>query len=98
MGAYVNSSRQLMIQLWSGLVPANEINKLSENREPIIQWVTQHNENSSIITPSFIWPVDKSGYFTFRVLSKEADLQSPLNITLHLKFYSFLELNQTALF
>jgi len=98
MGAYVNSSRQLMIQLWSGLVPANEINKLSENREPIIQWVTQHNENSSIITPSFIWPVDKSGYFTFRVLSKETDLQSPLNITLHLKFYSFLELNKTALF
>ncbi|MGD6806293.1 MAG: ArnT family glycosyltransferase [Candidatus Bathyarchaeia archaeon] len=90
--AYVNSSKPLKAQLWSGLVPPEEVGKRPGNAFPIIEWLINATDGSNTAGPSFVWsPVDKAGYFTVRILEDEASVSIPFNITVDLRFTSYFE-------
>jgi hypothetical protein len=90
MTASVNSSKPLDIELWNGLVPADQIENPSVNSTLISQWFIQCGNSSSVDNSSFTWHIDTAGYFTFIVLDKEKGLEGAFNATADLSFQNYL--------
>jgi hypothetical protein len=90
MTASVNSSKPLDIELWNGLVPADQIENPSVNSTLIAQWSIQCSNSSSVENSSFTWHIDAAGYFTFIVLDKEKGLEGTFNASVDLSFQNYL--------
>jgi hypothetical protein len=94
--AYVNTSKPITIQLWGGLISPAELSEKAETSVPIIDWPVQALNSSGFEEPSFTWLVDKAGYFTIRLLDKQASSAADFNVTFDIFFDNYFETsNQT---
>lgn len=87
--AYVTSSKDVTIELWNGFLSATELKAKSDNGDAcIIPWSISSTNESTAGTPSFIWTVDKAGYFTIKILNLN-DLEIdplPFRVTIDINF------------
>lgn len=90
MTIFINSSNPLVVELWSDLISTDEIIERSANSEPIIKWQIEPSNSSSTKNPSFTWqPIDKAGYFTFRILGEEKNLKNEFDVIVNIRFYNY---------
>jgi hypothetical protein len=93
MMASVNSCKHLVnVELWSGLIPAEMIANPLEKFTLVTKWPIQSGNSSGVEDPSFVWQIDRAGYFTFRIIDREETLKESFNVTMDLRFYNYWEI------
>jgi len=97
MVASVNSSKHLVnVELWKEIILEHyNTNKLHQP-ELLKEWPTQSANNSGVENPSFIWQIDRAGYFTFLITDQEEKYTGNFNVTVDIRFYNYWD--KTSLF
>jgi hypothetical protein len=91
----VNScTHSVNVELWNGIVPENMSTDQLEKSELVKQWPSQSTNKSSVENPSFVWQVDRSGYFTFLIADQEKAFKGIFNVTMDIRFYNYWDKNQ----
>jgi hypothetical protein len=86
MTVTVNSSKHpVSVELWKGIIPEVVTNP-SGTYVPLKQWPSQ--SANSVENPSFIWQIDKWGYFTIFVVNHE-ELEGDFDVTVDIKVYNY---------
>jgi hypothetical protein len=85
MVAFVNCSKPLNVELWGGLIPLDSVETPSEQYPLVANWSIPPRVISTQ-NCSFIWQIDRAGYFTLRIIDPEKSLQHPFNLTVDLSF------------
>jgi len=92
MMASVNSSKHLVsVELWKGIIPEVVTNPSGTYR-PLKQWPIQSANSSGFENPSFVWQIDKWGYFTFFVVDREETFKESFNVTVDVRFYNYWDI------
>jgi hypothetical protein len=92
MMASVNSSKHLVsVELWKGKIPEVVTNP-SGTYIPLKQWPIQAANSSGVENPSFVWQIDKWGYFTFFVIDQKETFKESFNVTVDLRFYNYWDI------
>ena len=92
MMASVNTSKHLVtVELWDGLIPAEMIANPLEKFILVKKWPVQSGNSSGVVDPSFVWQIDRAGYFTFRIIDRDETFKESFNITVDLRFYNYWE-------
>jgi hypothetical protein len=92
MMASVNSSEHLVsAELWKGIIPEVVTNPSGTYR-PLKEWPIQAANSSGVENPSFVWQVDKWGYFTFFVVDREEIFTKNFNVTVDIRFYNYWDI------
>jgi hypothetical protein len=83
----VNSYQSLEVELWTGLIPAEKI------ADPFLSGEFIFVNKTWVENPSFKWqPIDRAGYFTFKIIDRDETLTEDFDITLDLRFSNYWEL------
>jgi hypothetical protein len=86
MTVTVNSSKHLVsVELWKGIIP-EVVTSPSGTYVPLKQWPAQ--AANSVENPSFVWQIDKWGYFTIFVVNHE-ELEGAFNVTVDIEVYTY---------
>jgi hypothetical protein len=92
MMASVNSSKHLVsVELWKGIIPEVVTNPSGTYR-PVKQWPIQSANSSGVENPSFVWQINKWGYFTFFVVDREETFGESFNVTVDIRFYNYWDI------
>ncbi len=92
MMASVNSSKHLVsVEFWKGVIPETMSTRQSETFEPVKQWPIAAANSSGVENPSFVWQINKWGYFTFLIVDRETFTES-FNVTVDLRFYNYWDI------
>jgi len=92
MMASVNSSRHLVsAEFWTGTIPET-VTKPSRPSELWKQWPIPSANSSSVENPSFVWQIDKAGYFTFLIVDQEETFTESFNVTVDVRFYNYWDI------
>ncbi len=92
MMASVNSSKHLVsVELWQGIIPEVVTNPSGTYR-PLKQWPIQSANGSGVENPSFVWQINKWGYFTFFVVDREEAFTESFNVTVDIRFYNYWDI------
>jgi hypothetical protein len=92
MIASVNSSKHLVsVELWKGIIPEVVTNPSGTYR-PVKQWPIQSANSSGVENPSFVWQINKWGYFTFFVVDREETFGESFNVTVDIRFYNYWDI------
>ncbi len=90
MLASINSSRPVDVELWIGLATTCTGPSQSGYTEMVDEWRIQGG-SGSVSNSSFVWQVDKAGYFVFRVVDAQGDCVGAFNVTVNLRFSDRLQ-------
>jgi hypothetical protein len=89
MRASVNSSKHLVsAELWTGTIPET-VTKPSRPFELWKQWPIPSANTSGVENPSFVWQIDKAGYFTLMIVDQEETFKESFNVTVDIRFYNY---------
>lgn len=91
MTVSVNSSNHLVsIELWNEIIPEITNANLSEKTSTLVKKlpITSAN-NSGVENPSFIWEVNKWGYFTLLIVNREETFNESFSVTVDIRFYNY---------
>jgi len=88
----VNNCQLVDVELWTGLISAEMITNPLGGSMFVKKWSTEFSSSSGVENSSFEWQIDRAGYFTFRIVDREATFTEDFNITLDLRFYNYWEL------
>lgn len=92
MIASVNSSKRLVsVELWQGIIPEVVTNPIGTYK-PLKQWPVQSANGSGVENPSFVWQINKWGYFTFFVVNREETFTENFNVTVDIRFYNYWDI------
>ena len=90
MMASINSSKHLVsVELWEGIIP--EAGK-NPSGIPIKEHPIQTANSSGVENPSFVWQVNKWGYFTFLIFDREETFEESFNVTVDIRFYNYRDI------
>jgi hypothetical protein len=93
MMASVNSCTHLVnVELWKGIIPENMSTNQLEKPELVKEWPIQYANNSGVENPSFVWQVDRAGYFTFLITDQEETFRGSFNVTVDIRFYNYWDI------
>jgi len=93
----VNSSKHLVnIELWNKIIPETTNANLLEESTLVKKWPIKSANSSGVENPSFVWQVNKWGYFTFLIVNREETFKESFNVTVHIRFYNYW--NKESLF
>lgn len=93
MMASVNSSKHLTnVELWKGIIPENITTNHLEKPELVKQWPSESTNKSGVENPSFVWQVDRAGYFTFLIADQEETFSGSFNVTVDIRFYNYWDI------
>jgi hypothetical protein len=93
MMASVNSSKHLVkAELWKGIIPENFTANRLEKPELVKEWPSQSTNKSGVENPSFVWQVDRAGYFTFLIADQEETFSGDFNVTVDIRFYNYWDI------
>lgn len=84
----INNSKRVDGELYSGLIPQNKIEDPHEQYELVKNWTGQGGVSSTPQNSSFMWQIDKAGYFTFRVINPEKTTLGTFSISFDLSVNS----------
>jgi hypothetical protein len=88
----VNSSKHLVsTELWQGIIPEVVTNP-SGTYVPLVQWPVQPAGGAGFENPSFVWRIDKWGYFTFFVINQEETYEESFNVTVNIRVYNYWDI------
>jgi hypothetical protein len=88
----VNSSKHLVsAELWQGIIPEVVTNP-SGTYVPLVQWPVQPAGGAGFENPSFVWRIDKWGYFTFFVINQEETYEESFNVTVNIRVYNYWDI------
>jgi hypothetical protein len=86
----VNSSKHpISVELWSGIIPENLSTNQSQKPELVREWPTHSANKSGVENPSFVWQIDRAGYFTFLITDQEETYTGSFNVTVDIRFYNY---------
>ena len=92
MTVTVNSSKHLVsTELWQGIIPEVVTNP-SGTYVPLVQWPVQPAGGAGFENPSFVWRIDKWGYFTFFVINQEETREESFNVTVNIRVYNYWDI------
>jgi hypothetical protein len=92
MMASVNSSKHFVnVELWKGIIPENLTTNRLEKPELIKEWPDQSADNSGVEDPSFVWQVDRTGYFTFQITDQDT-FSGDFNVTVDIRFCNYWDI------
>jgi hypothetical protein len=92
MMATVNSSKHLVsVELWKGIIPEVVTNPSGTYR-PLKQWPSPSANSAGVENPSFVWQINKWGYFTFFVVDQGETFEESFNVTLDIRFYNYWDI------
>lgn len=89
----VNSSKHLVsVELWQGIIPEVVTNP-SGTYSPLKQWPIQTSNSVGVENPSFVWQIDKWGYFTLFVVDQEETFEENFTVTVDIQVYNYWDIN-----
>jgi hypothetical protein len=89
MVASVNSNSHLVdVELWNGLIPLGINTNPLEKFTLVEKWHIQSATSSGIEDSSFVWQIDRAGYFTIRIIDREETFKENFNVTVKLGFFN----------
>ncbi len=90
MIASVNSYGHLVsTELWTGIY--SDTNSSVEEKFEVIKRWPQSINDTGVKNPSFVWEVDRAGYFTFWVFGREP-FKENFTVTVDLRFYNYWDI------
>jgi hypothetical protein len=90
MMASVNSyGHSVNIELWNG-IHSEETNSTGQENLVAKRW-PQSISNSGVENPSFVWQIDKAGYFTFSVFDRKS-FDVNFNVTVDIRFCNYWDI------
>ncbi|MBN1245330.1 hypothetical protein JXA31_07025 [Candidatus Bathyarchaeota archaeon] len=90
MMATVNSSKHLVsVELWNEIIPETMNTHLLEKSTLVKKWPVQSANSSGVENPSFVWQINKWGYFTFLIVDREETFKESFNVTVDIRFYNY---------
>jgi hypothetical protein len=93
MMASLNSSKHLVkAELWKGIIPENFTANRLEKPKLVKEWPVQSANKSGVENPSFVWLVDRAGYFTFLITDQEETFNVSFNVTVDIRFYNYWDI------
>ncbi|MEM4247267.1 MAG: hypothetical protein QXF14_03015, partial [Candidatus Woesearchaeota archaeon] len=85
----VNSANHsASIELWQGIIPEMVTNP-SGTYKPLKQWPETSANEPGAEDPSFVWQINKWGYFTLFVVDREETFTESFNVTVDIRFYNY---------
>jgi hypothetical protein len=89
----VNSSKRLVsVELWQGEIPEVVTNP-SGTYIPLKQWPIQTDSSVGVENPSFVWQINKWGYFTLFVVDQEETFEENVTVTVDIQVYNYWDIN-----
>ncbi|MFX1518191.1 MAG: ArnT family glycosyltransferase [Promethearchaeota archaeon] len=93
MMASVNSCKHLVdVELWNGIIPETMSTSPLEKSKLVKKWPIQSANSSGVENPSFIWQINKAGYFTFLIVDREETFKESFNVTVDIRFYNYWDI------
>jgi len=87
MMASFNSSKHLVdVELWNRIISEKENASSLDKSKLVMKWPVTLTNSSGVENLSFVWQINRAGYFTFLIVDREETLEESFNVTLDLRF------------
>lgn len=83
-----SANHSASIELWQGIIPEVVTNP-SGTYKPLKQWPETSANEPGAEDPSFVWQINKWGYFTLFVIDREETFTESFNVTVDIRFYNY---------
>lgn len=85
----VNSANHsVSIELWQGIIP-DVVTNPSGTYRPLKQWPEQTANSTGAADPALVWQINKWGYFTIFVISRDKTFTGNFSVTVDIRFYNY---------
>ena len=89
----VNSSKRLVnVELWNGIIPETMNTNPLDKSKLVEKWPLPSANSTDIENPSFVWQVNRAGYFTFLITNREDATNESFNVTVDIRFYNYWDI------
>lgn len=89
MTVSVNSANHsVSIELWQGIIP-DVVTNPSGTYRPLKQWPEQTANSTGAKDPLLLWQINKWGYFTIFVISRDKTFTGNFSVTVDIRFYNY---------
>jgi len=87
MTATFRSSEHLFdVELWNGII--KETGNTMDKSKLVMQWSVPAENISDVEDPSFVWQINRAGYFTFLIFDRTDAFKESFNVAIDIRFYN----------
>ena len=87
MAVTFRSSEHLFdVELWNGII--KETGNTMDKSKLVMQWSVPAENISDVEDPSFVWQINRAGYFTFLIFDRTDAFKESFNVVIDIRFYN----------